>query len=120
MLQASHATYIRAVAALMRRSHDRRILVLGAAGRFGYVAAEAFRDAGWKVASLVRPGAAARAPKGTKVVEVDALDHAAVGDAARGADVVLHALNPPYTEWSRLALPLAYSAITRRKRRAPR
>ena len=88
-----------------------RILVLGAAGRFGYLAAEAFRKAGWKVASLVRPGAAARAPKGTKVVEVDALDHAAVGEAARGADVVLHALNPPYTEWSRLALPFAYSAI---------
>jgi len=45
-------------------------------------------------------------------VEVDALDHAAVGKAARGADVILHALNPPYTQWSRLALPLAYSAIS--------
>jgi nucleoside-diphosphate-sugar epimerase len=89
-----------------------RILILGAAGRLGYAAAEAFRKAGWKVASLVRPGAASRAPKGTKVVEVDALDHAAVTEAARGADVVLHALNPPYTQWSRLALPLAYSAIT--------
>jgi nucleoside-diphosphate-sugar epimerase len=89
-----------------------RVLVLGAAGRIGYLAAEAFRDAGWKVASLVRPGAASRAPKGTKVVEVDALDHAAVSEAARGTDVVLHALNPPYTEWSKLALPLAYSAIT--------
>ncbi len=89
-----------------------RILVLGAAGRLGYPAAEAFREAGWKVTSLVRPGAAARAPKGTEVVEVDALDHAAVGEAARGTDVVLHALNPPYTEWSKHALPLAYSAIT--------
>jgi nucleoside-diphosphate-sugar epimerase len=88
-----------------------RILVLGAAGRIGYLAAEAFRDAGWKVVSLVRPASAKRAPKGTKVVEADALDHAAVSEAARGADVVLHALNPPYTEWSRLALPLAYSAI---------
>jgi nucleoside-diphosphate-sugar epimerase len=89
-----------------------RVVVLGAAGRFGYCAAEAFRAAGWSVASLVRPGAAARAPVGTEVVEVDALDHAAVGKAARGADVVLHALNPPYTDWSRLALPLAYSAVT--------
>ncbi len=89
-----------------------RVVVLGAAGRFGYCAAEAFRAAGWSVASLVRPGAAARAPAGTEVVEVDALDHAAVGKAARGADVVLHALNPPYTDWSRLALPLAYSAVT--------
>ncbi len=89
-----------------------RILVLGAAGRLGHLAAEAFRDAGWTVASLVRPGAGPRAPKGTEVLEVHALDHAAVAEAARGADVVLHALNPPYTDWTRLALPLAYSAIT--------
>jgi nucleoside-diphosphate-sugar epimerase len=89
-----------------------RILVLGAAGRLGHKAAEAFRDAGWSVASLVRPGSAERAPPRTEIVEIHALDHAAVGNAAGGADVVLHALNPPYTEWSRLALPLAYGAIT--------
>ena len=45
------------------------------------------------------------------MLEIDALDHAAVGKAARGVDVVLHALNPPYTDWARLALPLAYSAV---------
>ena len=33
-----------------------RILVLGAAGRLGFAAAEAFRDAGWQVTGLVRPG----------------------------------------------------------------
>src|SRR5262249_49997031 len=89
-----------------------RVVVLGAAGRFGHTAAEAFRDAGWTVASLVRPGSAARAPADTEGVEGDALDHDAVGAAARGADVVLHARNPSYTDWSRRALPLAYSAIT--------
>ena len=89
-----------------------RVLVLGAAGRLGHMAAEAFRDAGWTVASLVRPGSAARAPAGTDVVELHALDHAAVCTAARGADVILHALNPLYTDWSRQALPLAYSAIS--------
>jgi nucleoside-diphosphate-sugar epimerase len=88
------------------------VLVLGAAGRLGYRAAQAFRGAGWKVTSLVRPGSSARAPAGTKIVEVDALDHAAVSDVARGADVVLHALNPSHIGWSRQALPLAYSAIT--------
>src|SRR5215831_1228365 len=86
-----------------------RVLVLGAAGRLGHAAARAFRDAGWSVASLVRPGSAARAPADTEIVEVHALDHAAVGAAARAADVVLHALNPSYTDWPRLALPLAYS-----------
>jgi len=89
-----------------------RVLVLGAGGRLGHAAAEAFRDGGWSVTSLVRPGRAARAPAGTEAIEVDALDHAAVVAAAQGADVILHALNPFYTDWSRLALPLAYSAIT--------
>ena len=89
-----------------------RILILGAAGRLGHTAAEAFRDGGWTVTSLVRPGRARLAPAGMEIVELDALDHAAVGKAARGADVILHALNPPYTQWSRLALPLAYSAIS--------
>src|SRR3954470_16920082 len=89
-----------------------RVLVLGAGGRLGHKAAEAFRDAGWTVTSLVRPGRGARVPAGTQPIEVDALDHAAVSTAARGADVILHALNPFYTDWSRLAPPLAYSAIT--------
>lgn len=88
-----------------------RIIVLGAAGRFGRIAAEAFRDAGWTVASLVRASAAFRAAPGTEIIEVDARDAAAVVEAARGADVVLHALNSPYTEWHRLALPFAETAI---------
>ena len=57
-----------------------RIVVLGAAGRLGHKAAEAFRDAGWSVASLVRPGSAERAPAHTEIVEIHALDHAAVGN----------------------------------------
>jgi nucleoside-diphosphate-sugar epimerase len=88
-----------------------RILVLGAAGRLGYKAAQAFRAARWSVTGLVRPGSAARAPAGTEIVEISALDHDAVAAAARGADVVLHALNPTYADWPRLALPLAYGAI---------
>src|SRR6266699_3513305 len=86
-----------------------RVLVLGATGRFGAAASEAFRKAGWSVTAQVRPGAAARAPRGTQVLE--ALDRAAVVEAARGMDIVVHALNPRYTEWHRLALPMAYSAI---------
>ncbi|HEY7662361.1 MAG TPA: NAD(P)H-binding protein [Xanthobacteraceae bacterium] len=88
-----------------------RIVVLGAAGRLGYQAAEAFAAAGWMVTSVVRPGSRARAPAGSAVVEADALDFALVAAAAQGADVVLHAINPGYTDWPRLALPLAYSAI---------
>jgi nucleoside-diphosphate-sugar epimerase len=86
-----------------------RILILGAAGRLGYAAGEAFRIAGWSVTSLVRPGAAHRVPRGTKIVET--IDRRIAVEAARGKDVVLHALNPPFKTWRRMALPHAYAAI---------
>ncbi|MGH6771851.1 MAG: NAD-dependent epimerase/dehydratase family protein [Xanthobacteraceae bacterium] len=86
-----------------------RILVLGAAGRLGHAAAEAFRDNGWSVSGLVRPGTGWRAPQGIEVIETR--DRTVAVTAARGADIVLHALNPPYTEWAKHALPLTYSAI---------
>lgn len=89
-----------------------RILILGAAGRLGYAAAESFRDAGWSVVSQVRPGAAKLAPPRTRVMEIDAIDAAAVSDAARDSDVVLHALNPALQLWRTQALPLAYAALT--------
>jgi len=88
-----------------------RIIVLGGAGQFGRAAAQAFGAAGWQVASLVRGRSAALAAPGTAIVEVDARDRAAVVAAAAGADVVLHALSVPYTEWQRLAIPFAETAI---------
>jgi nucleoside-diphosphate-sugar epimerase len=86
-----------------------RILVLGAAGRLGRAAAEAFRDAGWSVTSFVRPGAGKRAARGTDVVESE--ERAAVTEAARGADILLHAMNTPYPQWQRLALQHLYATI---------
>ena len=86
-----------------------QILVLGAAGRLGFAAAEAFRNDGWSVKGLVRPGAAWRAPQGIDVIETN--DRAVAVKEARGTDIVLHALNAPYTGWAQYALPLAYSAI---------
>jgi nucleoside-diphosphate-sugar epimerase len=86
-----------------------QILVLGAAGRLGFAAAEAFRDAGWSVKGLVRPGAAWRAPRGIDLIETN--DRAVAVKEARGTDIVLHALNAPYTGWAQHALPLTYSAI---------
>jgi len=88
-----------------------RIVILGGAGHLGREAALAFRAAGWQVASLVRTSSAAGAAPGTEIVEVDARDTASVIAAAAGADVVLHALNVPYTDWERLALPFADTAI---------
>jgi nucleoside-diphosphate-sugar epimerase len=86
-----------------------RILVVGAAGRLGRAAAEAFRDAGWSVTSFVRPGAGKRAASGTAIVESE--ERAAVTEAARGADILLHAMNTPYPLWHRLALQHLYATV---------
>ncbi len=88
-----------------------RIIVLGGAGRLGRAAAQAFKSSGWQVASLVRGSSVAAAVPGTEIIEVDARDAQSVIAATNGADVVLHALNVPYTDWGRLAVPFADTAI---------
>jgi nucleoside-diphosphate-sugar epimerase len=88
-----------------------RILILGAGGRIGRPAAEAFRDDGWQVVSLVRSSSIANAAPGTEIAEADARDAASLADAARGANVILHALNPTYVDWEKLVLPFADAAI---------
>ena len=86
-----------------------RILVLGAAGRLGFTAAEAFRDSGWKVRGLVRPGRANAVARGVEAVEAVTREEAIA--AGRGCDVVLNAFNPVITEWQKNAMSLAYGAI---------
>ena len=86
-----------------------QILVMGARGRLGYAAAEAFRDAGWLVRGLVRPGRKAEVPRGVEPVEAVTRDDAV--EAGSGCDVVLNALNPHITLWEKNALSLAYGAI---------
>lgn len=88
-----------------------RILVLGATGRLGRAAATAFRDAGWSVASLARARSIDAIVPGTEPVELDALDAPSVVAAAAGADFILHALNPPYTQWQQLVPHYAEAAI---------
>ena len=85
---------------LPQPSRAGRILVLGAAGQLGRAAALTFlrgRLGGGE------PGAGgrgvARCP-GTEVIELDVRDTASVIEVARGADVVLNALNVPYTQWA--------------------
>jgi nucleoside-diphosphate-sugar epimerase len=87
------------------------VLILGAAGRIGQALATAFADAGWQVRAQARKDLPAALGGRVQAVRCDAHDAPALAAAAQGADVVVHALNPPYTEWARQALPLADAAI---------
>ena len=89
------------------------VLILGAAGRIGQVIALAFANAGWQVRAQARKAlpAALQGRARVQPVSCDATDVATLTAAAQGASVLVNALNPVYTEWARLALPLADAAL---------
>lgn len=86
------------------------VLILGAQGRFGQAATAAFAQAGWRVrAQSRRPDA--RWPAGVEGVLCDAQRGKDVMREAQEAEVIVNALNPLYTDWERLARPLAANAL---------
>ena len=89
------------------------VLILGAAGRLGQCLVRAFAEARWSVMAQARKPLAAsiEALPNVQSVRCDALDVQALTGAAQGAQVVINALNPVYTEWDRLALPLSDAAL---------
>lgn len=89
------------------------VLILGARGRFGAAAVEAFRQAGWQVVAQARGGRTGAAQPGVRWVAADPADTDALAEAARGAQVVVHALSPRYThrDWRRHLPGLTQAAI---------
>lgn len=87
------------------------VIVLGAGGRAGVVTTRAFLAAGWRVKGFVRKAGAARLAPGVEIVEGDASHRAALIAACGGADIIVNALNPPYTEWRERALPMTENVI---------
>ena len=90
------------------------VLVLGARGRLGLAATRAFAQAGWQVVAQRRPGAAAPAGQLANVRWIEsALDTASLRRHVAHADVVVHAMNPAYTQraWQAEAPGLMQSAI---------
>jgi nucleoside-diphosphate-sugar epimerase len=99
------------------------VLILGARGRFGLAAARAFADAGWRVLAHRRPGATVPAEvrgdaridwldadlHGTGALAKQALD---LADSS-GVAIVVHALNPAYTnaDWKAQVLPMTEDAL---------
>ncbi|MGO4390421.1 NAD(P)H-binding protein [Variovorax sp. M-6] len=92
-------------------------LVLGATGGIGGETTAALLRRGWQVRALARDPAraAARWPAGTarpQWLAGDAMDADSVAAAARGASLIVHAVNPPgYRHWNTLVLPMLESTI---------
>ena len=99
------------------------VLILGAKGRFGLATARAFAAAGWNVVGHVRAGAAVPPEEAgdhrIRWLHADLFDTAALAQAAQAmsakerVDVVVHALNPAYTNaaWTTQVLPMTDAAI---------
>lgn len=82
------------------------VLILGANGRFGAAAVQAFAAAGWRVLAQVRRARAAAVPARVETLEIALSDTAALAACAAGASTVVYAVNPLYTRWNAEALPL--------------
>jgi nucleoside-diphosphate-sugar epimerase len=89
------------------------VLVLGAAGGVGGEIARQMRDAGWEVRGMKRGLAGEGGPRdGINWVGGDALNREDVRTAARGASVIVHAVNPPgYRNWAKLVVPMVDNTI---------
>jgi nucleoside-diphosphate-sugar epimerase len=86
-------------------------LVLGATGGVGGEVARVLVAHGWRVRALARNPA--KAPElGVEWVRGDAMQRADVVAAARGAALIVHAVNPPgYRNWDTLVLPMMANTI---------
>lgn len=89
------------------------VLVLGARGRLGDAAVQAFAGCGWRVWAQVRsrPGEGAPAHPNVSRLAVELADTDALASAARGASVVVFAVNPVYTRWAAEALPALHQGM---------
>jgi nucleoside-diphosphate-sugar epimerase len=86
-------------------------LILGANGRFGLAAAQAFDAAGWQVVAPLRRDPVPGMPAGVRVLRVPIEHTDALAREAHGASVVVHAVNPVYTRWDTELLPTARAGM---------
>jgi nucleoside-diphosphate-sugar epimerase len=94
----------------------RHALVLGATGAYGAHVTAALLAKGWSITAMSRDPAAARLKAGANMsiewVQGDSMIAADVALAARGADLIVHAVNPPrYRNWAGTVMPMLESTI---------
>lgn len=90
---------------------EKLALVVGARGGIGSETCLALARHGWRVRGMVRNPDAETVP-GVEWVHGDAMVAADVMQAAAGADVIVHAVNPPgYRGWDQQVLPMLENTI---------
>jgi nucleoside-diphosphate-sugar epimerase len=77
------------------------VVVLGANGRLGKALVAAFHAHGWRVRAMVRSRYHGPALPGLECVNGDALDEASVTESVRGFEVIVNALNRPFSDWAK-------------------
>jgi nucleoside-diphosphate-sugar epimerase len=87
-------------------SSEPTALILGANGRLGRTATEAFSNAGWKVLAQARRPFA-QLPLNARYVDIDLSCTSELASVAASASVVIYAVNPVYTDWNAKLLTYA-------------
>ena len=106
-------------------SSTRTALVLGMTGGIGGEIARSLLRRGWRIRALhrgaVTPAIADVPPDSIEWVRGDAMHAVDVANAAVGAAVIVHAVNPPhYKKWRELALPMLRNTIAAARARHAR
>ncbi len=97
--------------------HVKTALILGATGGIGGAVADGLALRGWRIRALNRNAAeAARRLPEFDWIQGDAMQAADVLKAAEGANVIVHAVNPPgYRNWGQVVLPMLDNTIAAAK-----
>jgi nucleoside-diphosphate-sugar epimerase len=91
---------------------NRTALVLGATGGIGSETARALERHGWRIRALSRNGHSSNSTESWEWVKGDSMDQASIVSLAQGADLIVHAVNPPgYRNWAALVLPMIDNTI---------
>jgi nucleoside-diphosphate-sugar epimerase len=85
------------------------VLILGANGRLGQAATQAFAQAGWRVYAQLRRDTPQ--PAGVTPLLIDIAHTQPLARAAAGAQALVYAINPPYGRWGRHAMPMLQQGL---------
>lgn len=88
-------------------------LILGATGGIGSEVAKRLQESGWTINALHRQAKTRNAPSDNfRWIQGDAMNQSDVMQAAKGAALIVHAVNPPgYRNWAQLVLPMLDNSI---------